>query len=260
MSASGAWRKFKLENHPIWRGLSIAIARPRAPEAGINRNATARGFVQAQAVPSPRTCAQPSRHWGQTRSSARQTSNRRACPRASRGGRRRLASLAAPVSSAAAGVARRFGRGSAVGDSCSVRRNAKMPRPQSRRFWNHASFLHEVCATLADRGEHRRHRSSRMPAGNGGRSYARPERSRRRRTVCTYERSHATPRKPKYRLLVDMPMEKSTASAWNVPQRTYSKRDVHPSCGFSRLNQPRPRSPGQSPFSCAHAASHARYP
>jgi hypothetical protein len=58
------------------------IVRRGAPEAGTNRNATARGFVQVQAVPPPpRTCARSSRHRGQILSSARQTSNHKACPR-----------------------------------------------------------------------------------------------------------------------------------------------------------------------------------
>jgi hypothetical protein len=62
-----------------------AIARPRAPEVGRDRNAMARGFAQVQAVPPPpRTCARSSRHRGQSRSSARQTSNHSACPRGPR--------------------------------------------------------------------------------------------------------------------------------------------------------------------------------
>src|ERR1700716_1755422 len=37
-------------------------------------------------------------------------------------------------------------------------------------------------------------------------------------------------------------------------------RDVHPSCGFSRLNLPPPRSPGAVSLSLCTDASHARYP
>lgn len=71
---------------PLLRAFrASAIARPRAPVVGRDRNATARSFAQVQVVPPPpRTCARSSRHRGQTPSSARQMLNRIACPRGPR--------------------------------------------------------------------------------------------------------------------------------------------------------------------------------